>query len=245
MVGMADAGPRKRARTTKVGHAGKSMQSGECRRAGAGGVAVGYYWAPRLGTAVVVLAVCLAAGGCGTVAPLLSPLAQNRDISVAVESIDGPPREVSQRLISDLNAEGAPLKIAVVASEANAAYRMRGYLATHAAGSTTAITWAWDVYDSGLNRAFRLTGEERVAAKEGPKSWAVADEAVLRRIAHAGMDQLAGFMASPPAPAVPTPGPAAPLPSGTDTVASRDDAPAEPGASAFTGTPRLAEAGRR
>lgn len=220
------------------------MQSGE--RARARGIAVALGWAQPFSGALAALALCLAAGGCGTVAPMLSPLALSRDIRVAVESIDGPPREVAQRLISDLNQEGAPLKIAVVAGETDAAYRMRGYLATHAAGSTTAVSWAWDVYDAGLNRAFRLTGEERIPTGGGPhQGWTVADEALVRRIAHEGMDQLAGRMASPPAPAEPTP--AAPVPPsriGTDTVASRDDAPPEPGA-AFAGTSRLAEAGRR
>ncbi len=218
------------------------MQSGE--RACAGGIAVALGWGRPLGGAFAALALCLAAGGCGTIAPMLGPLTQSHDTRVTVESIDGPPHEVAQRLISDLSSEGAPLKIAVVAGEAGAAYRMRGYLATHASGSTTAVTWAWDVYDAGLNRAFRLTGEERVATGRNP-GWTVADEALVRRIAHAGMDQLADLMASPPAPA--EPGPAAPVPPsriGTDTVASREDAPPEPGV-AFAGTPRLAEATRR
>jgi hypothetical protein len=221
------------------------MQSGKRRRACARRVAVGRGVAGPF----AALMLCLAAGGCGTIAPILSPLTQSRDIRVSVESLDGPPREVAERLISDLNSEGAPLKIAVVTGEAEATYRMRGYLATHPAGSATAVTWAWDVYDAGLNRAFRLTGEERIATGKGPaKGWAVADEALLRRIAHAGMDQLAGFMASPPAPAVPSPLPAVPVSpgrNGADTVASRDQAPAEPAASAFAGTPRLADATRR
>jgi hypothetical protein len=175
---------------------------------------------------------------------MLSPLTQSRDITIAVESIDGPPREVAQKLISDLNAEGVPLKIGVVGPEAEATYRMRGYLATHAAGSLTAVAWAWDVYDASLNHAVRVSGEERVAGAGGKgaaKSGAMADEALLRRIAHSGMDQLAAFMAAPPAAPAPPPIPAAPVP---ETVASRDDG-SGPTAPAFAGTPRLAEASAR
>jgi hypothetical protein len=214
-----------------------------------------------VGRLFAALSSCLFAAGCGSLPPTLTslnsfnPLAQGRDINIAVESIDGPPREVAQKLVSDLNAEGAPLRIGLVGAEADASYRMRGYLATHTAGATTTVTWALDVYDSGLNRTVRLSGEERLAAGMGPAgkgaakgstaNWAVADETLLRRIAHAGMDQLAGFMAAPPAPA-PAPGPAAPVPAGpgSNTVASREDAsdPAGPG---FIGMPRVAEAATR
>jgi hypothetical protein len=219
------------------------QRGGRQRNAGAGRYAAGRGVAWRRGCRLATLALCLAAGGCATIAPMLSPLAQNRDITVAVESVDGPPHEISQRLISDLNAEGAPLRIAVVGAEVQAAtYRMRGYLATRTAGPMTAVTWAWDVYDGGLNRAFRLTGEEHVAAGTA-RSWAVADEALLHRIAHAGMDQLAAFMAAPPAPAVPPPPVPAGPPTGTGTVASRAGGSEPPGA-AFTGT-RLAEATAR
>jgi hypothetical protein len=215
------------------------MQSGgRQRNAGAAGRAAG--------PVVAIVALCLVTAGCtAALPPILNPLAPSHDITIAVESIDGPPREVSQRLISDLNAEGVPLRIAVVAAPAEATYRMRGYLATHAGGPTTAVTattvtWAWDLYDAGLNRAVRLTGEEQVAGGAAAKSWAIADEALLRRIAHTGMDQLAAFMTTPPIPPAPSPIPAAPVP---DTVAQEDHG-SEP--TAFAGMPRLADAtGRR
>jgi hypothetical protein len=97
-------------------------------------------------------------------------------------------------------------------------------VATHAvgsAGSITSISWAWDVYDGELHRAFRLSGEERAGpapARDAGK--ALADEAVLRAIARTGMRQLADFAASAPAPAAP----ASPGPGRTGSaVASRDD----------------------
>jgi hypothetical protein len=163
------------------------------------------------------------AAGCGSLGPTLGHTAQARDVSIAFESIDGLPRDISQRLVRDLDEEAAALQIAVVPASGAPAYRMRGYVAAHAEGSTTSIAWAWDVYDAELQRAFRLSGEERAGStgrEPAGRIWAAADEALLRRIARAGMEQLAGLLGSAPAPAAPPP--AAPGRSGA-VVASRDD----------------------
>ena len=174
----------------------------------------------EVGRVVMGLAFCLLAAGCGSIGQTLGPSGQASDVSIAFESIDGLPRDISQRLVRDLNEEAAALRIAVVPAGGAAAYRMRGYLAAHAEGSTTSIAWAWDVYDAELHRAFRLRGEEQAGATAGasagrnPAGWAMVDEALLRRIARTGMEQLADFMASAPAPAAP----AAPAPGRTGSV---------------------------
>jgi hypothetical protein len=174
------------------------------------------------------------AAGCGSVGIGQTPAltAQARDISVAFESIDGPPRDLSQKLARDLNEEAAALRIAVMPA-GQASYRLRGYLAAHAHSGTTTIAWAWDVYDGDLHRAFRLSGEERTAvvapaAKNAGKNseaenWTAADEALLRRIARTGMEQLAGFAAAP-ASVAPAPPPAE---RNGAAVASRDGLPPE------------------
>lgn len=126
-----------------------------------------------------------------------------RGTRVAFERIEGAPPEVAQRLTGDLAAEAAARQIAVVPAD-GAVYRIRGYLATRERGAGTAVSWAWDVYDAGLHRAFRLGGEEvgRTAARGQP--WTIADDALLRRIAQAGIEQLADFIAAgPAAPAAP------------------------------------------
>jgi hypothetical protein len=169
----------------------------------------------------------LAAAGCGSIGSTLRPSAQARsvsDFSVAFESIDGLPRDVSQQLLRDLNEEATARQIAVVPAGSEATYRMRGYVAAHAersAAAVTSISWAWDVYDGELHRAFRLSGEERAGpAPARDAGRALADEAVLRAIARAGMQQLADFAASAPAPAAP----AGPAPGRTGSaVASRDN----------------------
>jgi len=177
------------------------------------------------------LILCLLAAGCGSIGPIgptLGSTGQARDVSIAFESIDGLPRDVSQRLVRDLNEEAAALQIAVVPAGGEPAYRMRGYLAAHAERAGTSIAWAWDVYDAELHRAFRLSGEEPAgAAARGPAGknpaggiWASADEALLRRIARAGMEQFAALLRSAPAPAVPAP--ASPERNGA-AVAGRND----------------------
>ncbi len=228
------------------------------------------------GKLMASLALCLMAAGCASIGQALGPsglgsLAPNRDVSIAFESIDGLPRDLSQKLVRDLDEEAAALRIAVAPPGGEAAYRVRGYLAAHAQGGTTSIAWAWDVYDAGLQRAFRLDGEEEAGPSAGHaparkgaegRSWTAADEAVLRRIARSGMQQLVDFMASAPVPSAPAaPAPATPAPTrnGSDTVASLDDLatdpiggapepggvplpPRRPVLAAVSGTTRLADA---
>ena len=110
-------------------------------------------------------------------------------VSVAVELVDGPPPAVHERFMRALKDEAGSRQIAVVAS-GDASYRLRGYLATHPEGGATAISWAWDVYDPGQRRAFRLKGEDKATGAAG---WATADDQVLRRIAGSALDQLAGL----------------------------------------------------
>ena len=98
-------------------------------------------------------------------------------------------------------AAGAP-------SEAN--YRLHGYLDARtdnpaapaaratAPSETTSIAWMLDVYDGDQHRLVRLSGEEKIA---GPAS-ASTDDQALRRIARAGMDQLAAFLATSRTPSV-------------------------------------------
>ena len=235
--------------------AGKSMQ-GDGSRHCAGGAALGTGRLLTVGRLVGGLALCAVGAGCSSLGQTSGLSAQARgDISITFESIDGLPRDVSQKLVRDLNEEAAALRIAVIPAGGEASYRLRGYLAAHPEGATTSVAWAWDAYDADLHRAFRLSGEERTgpagpaARNSEATSWAAADEALLRRIAHAGMEQLAGFAASPPAPGAPAPPPAER--SGA-AVASRDPLPSEaadpaasrgrPALAALTGSDRLADA---
>ena len=124
---------------------------------------------------------------------LLSNSDEAPRVSVAFESVDGPPPAVHERFMRALKEEAGSRRIAV-ASSADANYRLRGYLAAHPERGATAISWAWDVYDSGQRRTFRLKGEDNATSAAG---WSGADDEVLRRMARSALDQFAGFTAAP------------------------------------------------
>jgi hypothetical protein len=125
--------------------------------------------------------------------------------TIALESIDGPPPAVFHRFVKSLKDEAASRGI-TVAAPAQANYRLRGYLAAHAEGEATSISWALDVYDADKRRAFRLSGEEKAAGR----LWAGADDQVLARIARTGMDRFALFLATARPPSTPALAAAAP-----------------------------------
>ncbi len=125
---------------------------------------------------------------------LLNPDDSPKPMSVVVESIDGPPPAVHEKFLRALKEEAGGRRITVVTS-GEADYHLRGYLASHAESDATSITWAWDVYDAGQQRAFRLRGTDK--AGTAGTGWATADDGVLRRIAGSGLDQLAAMAASP------------------------------------------------
>lgn len=159
----------------------------------------------RCGRLCVVL-LGLMVSGCAGIGQLGS-LTDGPAVSVAFESIDGPPPAVHEKFMRALKDEAGARQITVVASsEAN--YRLRGYLAANPGAGATSVSWAWDVYDSSQRRALRLKGEDTASGGTG---WANVDDQVLRRIARSGLDQLAGFAAAPrqqtaaaePAPAQP------------------------------------------
>jgi hypothetical protein len=169
-----------------------------------------------------VMAFCLAAvsalGGCasGGAATNSSAFAMATDTAgptITFESIDGPPPQVFDRMVSVLDSETKLRSLAIVSRDAPAAYRVRSYLSAQVVHGRTVITWVWDVYDRDQNRALRLSGEEP-AGKGGRDAtrdpWAAADDLVLRKIAQAGLSGLSGMVNGGPADA-PQP---APVPAG-------------------------------
>jgi hypothetical protein len=154
----------------------------------------------------LLLAATLSLCGCATTPQ--SPVVGAHGPAVAFDSIDGPPETIFRQLVQDLSDEALARQMAVVSREAPAQYRVRGYLAALVGKKrTTVIAWVWDVYDVNQQRALRISGEEPTGSS-GRGTWAAADDRVLRRIAKAGMDRLAAFLAAPDAePAPPAPAP--------------------------------------
>jgi hypothetical protein len=182
---------------------------------------------PRLAPAALLLATVLGLGGCANVANTSGPSAAFAQApspggaTVAFESVDGPPPQVFDRMVSLLDSEAKLRNIAVVSRQDGAAYRVRSYLAAQIRGGKTTIAWVWDVYDRDQQRALRINGEEPTG-KTGRDAWANADDLVLRRIAQAGLTGLGG-MINGTTPGEPEPA-AAPLRGNGPAMASATDA---------------------
>jgi hypothetical protein len=170
--------------------------------------------------ALVTIALAGALAGCTTDGQQGVATVQPRGATVAFESIDGPPPGQFQTLVRNLNDEAQQRRLAVLSREATSAYRVRGYLAAKVANGETTISWVWDVFDRDEQRALRIDGEEHAKRPgKGADPWNAADDAMLRRIASASMEQLAAFLTSPdavPAAAAPNATPIA-LMGGSDT----------------------------
>jgi hypothetical protein len=117
--------------------------------------------------------------------------------TVTFESIDGPPPQVFDRMVSVLDSESKLRNLSIVSREGGASYRVRSYLSAQVVRGKTVIAWVWDVYDNGQQRALRLSGEEP-AGKAGRDAWAAADDLVLRKIAQAGLSGLSGMINGAP-----------------------------------------------
>jgi hypothetical protein len=166
--------------------------------------------------AIALLAAASALGGCasngaigGSFASGSFAMASGGDSStIAFESIDGPPPQVFDRMVSVLDSETKLRSLQIVSRQTSAAYRVRSYLSAQVVRGKAMIAWVWDVYDRDQQRALRLSGEEaagKVGRDAGRDPWAAADDLVLRRIAQAGLSGLSSMVngtppdASPPA----------------------------------------------
>jgi hypothetical protein len=165
--------------------------------------------APRAMIAAALLALSCALGGCAgggaTGSGSYAMASTGSGPTVAFESIDGPPPQVFDRMVSVLDSESKLRNLSIVSREGGAAYRVRSYLSAQVVRGKTVIAWVWDVYDNNQQRALRLSGEE-AAGKAGRDAWAAADDLVLRKIAQAGLSGLSGMINGTPD-AAPAPAP--------------------------------------
>ena len=156
--------------------------------------------APRAMIAAVLLVVAAALGGCAgggaTGSGSYAMASTGNGSTVTFESIDGPPPQVFDRMVSVLDSESKLRNLQIVSREGTAAFRVRSYLAAQVSRGRTVIAWVWDVYDRDQQRALRLSGEEP-AGKPGRNPWAAADDLVLRKIAQAGLAGLSGMINGP------------------------------------------------
>jgi hypothetical protein len=185
--------------------------------------------APRVMIAAALLVVSCALGGCASGGATSDSFAMaapsGGGSTVAFESIDGPPPQVFDRMVSVLDSESKLRNLSIVSRAGGASYRVRGYLSAQVVRGRTVIAWVWDVYDNNQQRALRLSGEEP-AGKSGRDAWAAADDLVLRKIAQAGLSGLSGMInGAPDAAPAPGPGRRGPAVASAEGVAPAQDAP--------------------
>ena len=185
--------------------------------------------APRAMIAAALLAVAAALGGCaggGAASGSYAMASTGSGPTVAFESIDGPPPQVFDRMVSVLDSESKLRNLSIVSREGGASYRVRGYLSAQVVRGKTMIAWVWDVYDNNQQRALRLSGEE-AAGKAGRDAWAAADDLVLRKIAQAGLSGLSGMInGTPDAAPAPAPERRGPAVASMESAVPVQDAPA-------------------
>jgi hypothetical protein len=185
--------------------------------------------APRAMIAAVLLVVASALGGCaggGATSSSYAMVSTGSGPTVAFESIDGPPPQVFDRMVSVLDSESKLRNLSIVSREGGASYRVRSYLSAQVVRGKTVIAWVWDVYDNNQQRALRLSGEES-AGKAGRDAWAAADDLVLRKIAQAGLSGLSGMInGTPDAAPAPAPERRGPAVASMESTVPAQDAPA-------------------
>jgi hypothetical protein len=151
---------------------------------------------PRAMAAAVLLAMASGLGGCaggGAGTNSFAMAGAGPGSTIAFESVDGPPPQVFDRMVSVLDSESKLRSLAIVSREASANYRVRSYLSAQVHHGRTVIAWVWDVYDREQQRALRLSGEEP-AGKAGRDAWGAADDLTLRKIAQAGLSGLSAVV---------------------------------------------------
>jgi hypothetical protein len=150
--------------------------------------------AARAAIAAALLAIACGLGGCASGGAVGGSFAMaSGGPTVAFESIDGPPPQVFDRMVSVLDSESKLRNLSIVSREETASYRVRGYLSAQVSHGRTIIAWVWDVYDLNQQRALRLSGEEP-AGKAGRDPWAAADDLLLRKIAQGGLGGLSAMV---------------------------------------------------
>jgi hypothetical protein len=153
--------------------------------------------APRVAVAAMLLAIACGLGGCaggGAASGAYAMAGSSGGATVAFESIDGPPPQVFDRMVSVLDNESKLRNLSIVSREGASAYRVRSYLSAQVSHGRATIAWVWDVYDRDQQRALRLAGEEPAGKTAGRDAWAAADDLVLRKIAQAGLSGLSGMI---------------------------------------------------
>src|SRR4051794_18108232 len=95
---------------------------------------------PRAAAAAILVAIASGLGGCASSEIANGSFAASGEgPSVAFESIDGPPPQIFDRMVSVLDSESKLRKLSIVSREGSAAYRVRSYLSAQVSRGRTTI----------------------------------------------------------------------------------------------------------
>lgn len=158
---------------------------------------------PRLFLRLLAAGLLLGLGACQDSGLDLSSNAAKKivvgePVPVAVESLEGPPADLAPRFSAALATEAQSRGIVFTDADKAPRFRLRGYLSAAPGEGGTSVAYVFDLFDQGKRRAQRISGSE-IVKKSAPEAWQVVDEAVLRRIAARGMNEVAGFLSERPA----------------------------------------------
>lgn len=129
--------------------------------------------------------------------------------TVAIESIDGPPQEIFDRLVARMSQEAEARQYPIISRLGTPNYRARISLVPEIEGRKTRIAWVAEVFDRGEHPVARLTGAEPIGrGRKDP--WSRIDDATLGRIAAQALAEIVGAIGATPAPAAPRGAPAGP-----------------------------------
>ncbi len=108
--------------------------------------------------------------------------------------ITGAPQHAVSTLSKALGTESTKNNIILAsADDQTSKYRMKGYLSALNEGSSTTVTFYWDVLDAGGRRLYRINGFEREGKASGDP-WAAVSSATMHNIAVRTMSNLAGWI---------------------------------------------------
>ncbi len=144
-----------------------------------------------IGRAAAILLSAVLLAGCQTAGdPLITgSIPQIGGRTVAIESIDGPPQPVFERLVAKLSAEAEAKQLPIVSRTGAAAYRVRLYLLAEFEGKKARISWVADLFDGAQQRVNQVTGVEPAGAAR-KDFWQKVDDATLARIAARSLEAI-------------------------------------------------------
>jgi hypothetical protein len=133
--------------------------------------------------------------------PVARPGVSPHGASVALASLEGAPEEVLARF-RPIFARTAESRDIATAGEAEAAYRLRGYLTSYAGPEgATRLSYVFDVFEHNGRRAQRLTDEVVAKTAGDPTArdlWSALGDRELAELAARGADDLAAFLSNTP-----------------------------------------------